>query len=149
MSYCYPDLHAQGFTAWGLLSGLFFVLSIAHAFLSINLLDNVAAATGIWCGVAMLVSFAFGVATGDHVGSPVLAAMALVGMLLGVAGITAVYQQDDGCAALHRIVSHQYCAFAVPSRQESALLCLRAAEIRFLRVFCMQATFLAVTANKG
>lgn len=94
----YTTAHTQAFTAWGLLSGLFFVLSIAHAFLSINLLDNVAAATGVWCGVAMVVSFVFGVSTGDHVGSPVLAAAALACMLLGVGGITVVYQRTGRCA---------------------------------------------------
>lgn len=94
----YATPHTQAFTAWGLLSGLFFVLSIAHAFLSINLLDNVAAATGVWCGVAMVVSFVFGVSTGDHVGSPVLAAAALACMLLGVGGITVVYQRTGRCA---------------------------------------------------
>jgi len=50
----------QVFTPWGLLSGLFFVLSMAITFLAIARL-GLGSATGIWSGTAIVVSFTWGV----------------------------------------------------------------------------------------
>ena len=50
----------QVFTAWGLLSGLLFVLSMANTFLAIERL-GLGSATGIWSGTAIIVSFTWGV----------------------------------------------------------------------------------------
>ena len=41
----------QEFTAWGLLSGAFFVISMASTLFAINLL-GLSTASGVWCGIA-------------------------------------------------------------------------------------------------
>jgi multidrug transporter EmrE-like cation transporter len=81
----------QDFTALGLLSGAMFVAAIGCSFLAVQLLDSVAVATGIWCGVAMVASFCFGVLSGDHVSDVALATLALVLMVTSIVGITLVY----------------------------------------------------------
>lgn len=79
----------QVFTWYGVLSGALFVASSAHAVTAISLV-GLAAATGVWCGTAVLVSFAWGVAVaGDQVQHMGLAAAALALILVGIAGIVA------------------------------------------------------------
>ncbi|KAL4458531.1 hypothetical protein ABPG75_013396 [Micractinium tetrahymenae] len=76
-------------TWWGVLSGVLFVASSGHAVTAISLV-GLAAATGVWCGTAVLVSFAWGVTVaGDEVAHMGLAAAALALILAGIAGIVA------------------------------------------------------------
>jgi glucose uptake protein GlcU len=75
------------FSAWGVLSGCLFVLSASNAIAAISLI-GLAAATGVWCGVAVLTSFAWGVlVAGDEVEHMWQAAAALALILAGIAGI--------------------------------------------------------------
>eukprot|EP00899_Mesostigma_viride_P028093 jgi/Mesvir1/8469/Mv15837-RA.1 len=78
------------FTPRGLLSGLLFTLATANAFSAINLI-NLAVASGVWCGTAIIVSFLYGIAfspaTDPH--NVWLAALAIVSLLLGTVGISA------------------------------------------------------------
>lgn len=77
------------FSAWGVVSGCLFVLSAACAVTSISLI-GLAAATGVWCGVAVLTSFAWGVlVAGDEVEHMWQAAAALALILAGIGGIAA------------------------------------------------------------
>lgn len=79
----------QVFTWYGVLSGILFVASSAHAVTAIALV-GLATATGVWCGTAVLVSFGWGVAVaGDEVAHPGRAAAALALILAGIAGIVA------------------------------------------------------------
>ena len=53
---CHPSVWSsmwgmQEFTAWGLLSGAFFVISMASTLFAINLL-GLSTASGVWCGIA-------------------------------------------------------------------------------------------------
>lgn len=75
------------FTAWGLLAGALFVLSASNAVTAISLI-GLAAATGVWCGVAVLASFCWGVlVAGDEVEHMGQAAAALALILCGIAGV--------------------------------------------------------------
>ncbi len=77
------------FSAWGVLSGCLFVLSASNAVTAISLV-GLAAATGVWCGVAVLTSFAWGVlGAGDKVQHMWQAVAALALILAGIAGIAA------------------------------------------------------------
>ncbi|KAL4426522.1 hypothetical protein ABPG77_008380 [Micractinium sp. CCAP 211/92] len=77
------------FTWHGVLSGVLFVASSAHAVTAISLV-GLAAATGVWCGTAVLVSFTWGVTVaGDKVEHLGRAAAALALILVGIAGILA------------------------------------------------------------
>lgn len=107
----------QAFTPWGLLSGALFVLSLSNSFLAIQLLDSVAIATGIWCGVAMVVSFIFGALVDTAPQSWLLAASAISLMVLAVLGITLVYLSSEQHP---NDVPHARCASHVP-RTHSAL----------------------------
>jgi glucose uptake protein GlcU len=79
----------QVFSAWGLLGGALFVISTANAVTAVSLI-GVSAATGVWCGVAVLCSFAWGVlVVGDQVDNMQQALAALAVILLGIAGIVA------------------------------------------------------------
>lgn len=89
----------QEFSKYGLLSGALFVFANVSSYAAIHLLNNVAVATGIWCGIAMVVSFAFG-ALKDGVSQSVAVAVgAIVIMVLGVGGITQTHLKEDTCAA--------------------------------------------------
>ena len=67
----------QGFTPWGLLSGVLFVTATAFTFYAIRLL-GLSVASGVWCGTAILCSFGYGVAFGgDTIANAGLAAAAL------------------------------------------------------------------------
>lgn len=75
------------YTSWGLLSGLFFVLSMANTFLAIARL-GLGSATGIWSGTAIVVSFTWGVKVqGEEISRGGLAAP---GMILLVAGLVVI-----------------------------------------------------------
>jgi glucose uptake protein GlcU len=75
------------FSWLGMLSGALFVASAANAVTAIGLI-GLSAASGLWCGTAVLVSFAYGVlVAGDHVESMELAAAALGLILCGIGGI--------------------------------------------------------------
>ncbi|KAI7841935.1 hypothetical protein COHA_004462 [Chlorella ohadii] len=77
------------FSIWGVLSGCLFVLSASNAVTAISLV-GLAAATGVWCGVAVLTSFAWGVlVAGDKVQHMWQAVAALALILAGIAGIAA------------------------------------------------------------
>ncbi len=70
-----------------MLSGALFVISAANAVTAISLI-GLSAATGVWCGTAVLVSFAWGVfVAGDGVERMGLAAAALGLILAGIGGI--------------------------------------------------------------
>lgn len=85
----------QVFTPWGLLAGLLFVLSTAHAFFAISKL-GLSSASGIWCGTAVVVSFTFGVRVmGDTITRPAVAAPGLVLLITGLAGIAFNHQMVD------------------------------------------------------
>ncbi|KAL4859306.1 hypothetical protein ACK3TF_001045 [Chlorella vulgaris] len=82
-------LPSRVFSAWGLLGGALFVISTANAVTAVSLI-GVSAATGVWCGVAVLCSFAWGVlVVGDQVDNMQQALAALAVILLGIAGIVA------------------------------------------------------------
>jgi len=71
----------------GVLSGALFVASAANAVTAISLI-GLSAATGVWCGTAVIVSFAWGVmVAGDKVEHMGLALAALGLILAGIAGI--------------------------------------------------------------
>eukprot|EP00937_MAST-01D_sp_MAST-1D-sp2_P005414 g5414.t1 len=75
------------FTPLGLAAGALFVLSITFSFAAVDLI-GIALAQGVWGGIAILVSFVWGVAAfGNHIEHPALAACALMLLLLGVVGI--------------------------------------------------------------
>jgi len=75
------------FTPWGLLSGLFFVLSMAITFLAIARL-GLGSATGIWSGTAIVVSFTWGVKVqGEEISR---AGLAAPGMILLVTGLVVI-----------------------------------------------------------
>ncbi|KAK9908027.1 hypothetical protein WJX75_001764 [Coccomyxa subellipsoidea] len=77
----------QVFTPLGLLSGVFFVISMACTIFAIQFL-GLSSAAGLWCGTAVVVSFTFGVkALGDTIQQPSLAAPGLVLLIGGIAGI--------------------------------------------------------------
>lgn len=77
------------FSPWGLVSGALFTASCACAMAAISTL-GLAVASGVWCGTAVLVSFAFGVTVaGEPIARMSLAAWALADMLMGIAGIGA------------------------------------------------------------
>lgn len=90
MRASHPSLpRCQAFSAYGMLSGVLFVLSASNAVTAISLI-GLAAATGVWCGVAVLTSFAWGVlVVGDEVEHMWQAAAALALILLGISGIAA------------------------------------------------------------
>jgi len=58
-----PGRAAQVFTALGLISGAFFVLSMANTLFAVDKL-GLSSAAGIWCGTASVVSFVFAVKVG-------------------------------------------------------------------------------------
>jgi hypothetical protein len=88
---------AQVWTPYGLISGLLFVLANLSSYVAINLLDNVAAATGLWCGFAIVVSFVVGALT-EGIHHSILLAIAAIGlMLLGVSGITHTQTRSSMC----------------------------------------------------
>ena len=75
------------FSWLGMLSGMLFVASAANAVTAIGLI-GLSAASGLWCGTAVLVSFSYGVlVAGDRVESMGLAAAALALILCGIVGI--------------------------------------------------------------
>ena len=76
-------MHMQVFSFCGLISGLLFILAIGSSFVAIALLDSVAIATGIWCGIAMVASFIAGAATGERLNVP-LAVTAMLLMIYAV-----------------------------------------------------------------
>lgn len=77
----------QVFSPWGVLSGLLFILSAGNAVLAIQQV-GLAVASGVWCGVAVLTSFAWATLVGgDHIDRPGQAAAALVLLLAGITGI--------------------------------------------------------------
>lgn len=83
-------LKTQALTVFGVLSGAFFVLSALHAVLAISRI-GLAAASGIWCGVAVLVSAAWGIwGAGERIHSPTTAALGIASLLVGIGGIAAV-----------------------------------------------------------
>ena len=70
-----------------MLSGALFVACAANAVTAISLI-GLSAATGVWCGTAVLVSFSYGVlVAGDSVQRLGLAALALGLILFGIAGV--------------------------------------------------------------
>lgn len=80
------------FTPLGLASGALFVVAAASTFAAISYL-GLAVASGVWCGTAVLVSFAYGVlVAGDAISQPQLAAAALALLLLGIAGMAVAGQ---------------------------------------------------------
>jgi multidrug transporter EmrE-like cation transporter len=75
------------FTWWGLVSGAVFVVSSSFSVTAIGLI-GMSAATGVWCGVAVLCSFSWGVlVAGEELASVGKALLALALILAGVAGI--------------------------------------------------------------
>jgi hypothetical protein len=75
-----------------------FVLSNLSSYLAIDLLDTIAVATGLWCGVAIVVSFVFGAATEGVHHSVLLAVCAIAIMLVGIAGISHTQLRSQRCA---------------------------------------------------
>jgi hypothetical protein len=88
----------QVFSFYGLVSGLLFILAIGSSFIAISLLDSVAFATGIWCGVAMVASFIAGAATGEELYAP-LAITAMLLMIYAVYRITST-QTASACVPM-------------------------------------------------
>ena len=74
------------FTPLGVLSGVFFVGSTACSFFAISE-TGLAAASAIWSGTSVLVSFAFGMWSGEALQRPLFAAGGIAGIILGIAGI--------------------------------------------------------------
>lgn len=74
------------FTSWGILGGFLFVLSTANTFFAIQHI-GLAIASATWSGTAVLVSFGFGLWSGDKLAHPVMALLAIVGILAAIAGI--------------------------------------------------------------
>jgi hypothetical protein len=82
----------QVFTAWGLLSGALFVAATANTFIAIHYL-GLSVASGLWCGTAVLTSFAYGVGVaGDQLSDKTLAGAALLMLVAGIVGIAAAGQ---------------------------------------------------------
>lgn len=82
----------------GVLAGALFVVAISGSFAAIPLI-GLATAQSVWGGVAVLVSFAWGVAAlGNRVDSPVLAALGLVSLVTSIAGIAACTEVGDFAA---------------------------------------------------
>ncbi|CAL8469312.1 g8853 [Coccomyxa elongata] len=75
------------FAPLGILSGVFFVLSMASTIFAIQFL-GLSTAAGLWSGTAVVVSFTFGVKVlGDTIHKPGLAAPGLMLLIGGIAGI--------------------------------------------------------------
>lgn len=104
--------HMQVFSVCGLISGLLFILAIGSSFVAIALLDSVAIATGIWCGIAMVASFIAGAATGERLNVP-LAVTAMLLMIYAVYRITSTQLTTSRYAApvaLKHASHHLLCA---------------------------------------
>lgn len=85
----------QVFTSWGLLSGSLFVASTVNTFAAIQVL-GLSVASGIWCGVAVLTSFGYGVAfAGDRLSNTAWAAVGLSLLVVGIAGIAVAGQMGQ------------------------------------------------------
>jgi hypothetical protein len=78
---------------------MLFVIAIGCSFIAINLLDSVAIATGIWCGVAMIASFLAGACTGDKMHSS-LAVIAMALMIIAVYRMTNNYLLSARCVTV-------------------------------------------------
>jgi glucose uptake protein GlcU len=93
------------FTPWGLLSGLFFVLSMAGTFLAIARL-GLGSATGIWSGTAIVVSFTWGVKVqGEEISK---AGLAAPGMILLVIGLVVIAFNGQAASSRRKLeAKHQ------------------------------------------
>lgn len=86
----------QEFSFLALISGLLFTLAVSSSLVAIKLLDSVAIAAGIWCGVSMVTSFIAGAVTGEALRAP-LAVTAMLIMIYAVYRIT-ITHITSGCA---------------------------------------------------
>lgn len=90
----------QVFTPWGLLSGLLFTASTANTFAAIHHL-GLSVASGVWCGVAVLMSFCWGIfVAGDQLTRPLLATLSLLLLVAGIVGIAAAGELGRYTASL-------------------------------------------------
>ncbi|PSC71282.1 sugar transport [Micractinium conductrix] len=106
------------FSWHGVLSGVLFVASSANAVTAISLI-GLSAATGVWCGTAVLVSFAWGVlVAGDEVASMRQAAAALALILAGIAGVVAASAWGGSTAEQHEEEAEEEDRRRTVSRQE-------------------------------
>ena len=97
----------QPFSTVGFVSGAFFVLSNVSSYVALHLLDNISVATGVWCGTAMVVSFAFGAAT-DGLTHGAVAVVAIAVMIAAVWGITRTQEGGVLCALRTPLTSSFY-----------------------------------------
>mmetsp|Transcript_19135 Transcript_19135/g.53350 ORF Transcript_19135/g.53350 Transcript_19135/m.53350 type:complete len:171 (-) Transcript_19135:645-1157(-) len=75
------------FEPLALLSGLLFTVSTANAFAAISMI-GLSVGSGIWCGTAVLVSFAYGILVQhEQLANLPLALLALVVLVAGISGI--------------------------------------------------------------
>jgi len=75
------------FEPLGLVAGALFVLAISFSFLAVDCI-GVALGQGVWGGIAIVVSYAWGViAFGNPIASPLLAGLAMILLCIGVVGI--------------------------------------------------------------
>lgn len=93
------------FEPWALLSGLFFVLSMASTFLAIARL-GLGSAAGIWSGTAIVVSFTWGVKVQEEEISR--AGLAAPGMILLVAGLVVIAFNGQAASSRRKLeAKHQ------------------------------------------
>lgn len=71
---------------WGIISGGLFVCAVAFSFVAVQLI-GLSIAQGIWSGVAVVVSFVWGVAALGDVVNPAIAAVGVTLIVIGVVGI--------------------------------------------------------------
>eukprot|EP00897_Mesotaenium_endlicherianum_P008585 jgi/Mesen1/7755/ME000408S06871 len=85
------------FTPLGILSGILFAVSSANAFQAVRCI-GVSVGQGLWCGVAVVVSFAFGQLFETRVSKMILALVGLGVLLLGIIGIASSSQTQSPTA---------------------------------------------------
>lgn len=90
-----PQTTSIMLTGYGALAGMLFVVAIALSFAAIPLI-GLATAQSVWGGIAILVSFAWGVAAlGNRVESAALAALGLVLLVSSVGGIASCEEMGE------------------------------------------------------
>lgn len=112
------------FSALGMFAGLLLVLSLAASFKAVECI-GLALGQGIWSGIAILVSFTWGVVGFNEIpSSPVITALGLVVLMFGVVGIAfcqdiSLYLQDKHYIACDETPRESATFSAYPSRTNS------------------------------